>query len=299
MGRSTEAAVEATLSAGSSEPRRTTRSVGRPRHPLPSGSAARMCRMARGRATWDRDRAAHRRLHARERVRAHEQLHRDRQDPRGAWASRGVRRGGLLARPSRAPRLRGGPRGSGSTGRGRPGRRAVLDRLHHGDGAGVPEADDRAARHVHPTGVGVADRRSEVLRAAAPGDPGPRAARRDRRGQRERLPGPPHPRRALGADHELQPARTEGSRHPADVQRLPDRRPERVGGVPRRVRPDPPRSLVRLQRLDARAGGTRPPRPRVHPRIGAPEPVRVPRCRRLSPCAAARIRVAPPRVIGP
>ena len=187
----------------------------------------------------------------------------------------------------------------GPTGRGRPGRRTVLDRLHHGDGAGVPQADDRAARHVHPTGVGVADRRSEVLRAATPGDPGPRAARRNRRGQRERLPGPPHPRRALGADHELQPARTEGSRHPADVQRLPDRRPERVGGVPRRVRPDPPRSLVRLQRLDARAGGTRPPRPRVHPRIGAPEPVRVPRCRRLSPRAAARIRVAPPRVIGP
>ena len=36
------------------------------------------------------------------------------------------------------------------------------------------------------------DRRGEVLRATAPGDPRPSPARRDRRGQRERLPGAAH-----------------------------------------------------------------------------------------------------------
>ena len=46
------------------------------------------------------------------------------------------------------------------------GRRAVLDRLHHRDGPGVPQADDRAARHVHPPRLGLPDRGREVLRGA-------------------------------------------------------------------------------------------------------------------------------------
>ncbi len=69
----------------------------------------------------------------------------------------------------------------------------------------------------------VVDRRRDVLPAAARGDPRAGAPRRDRRGQRERVPGAAHPRRAVGPDHELQPARDEGPRAAADVQRVPDR----------------------------------------------------------------------------
>ena len=83
---------------------------------------------------------------------------------------------------------------------------------------------------LHRAGVRVADRRRDLLRAPAEGDPRPSAARRDRRGQRERLPGAADPRCALGAHHELQPARDEGPGAAADLQRLPDRRRRGVVG---------------------------------------------------------------------
>src|SRR5256885_7985067 len=84
-------------------------------------------------------------LHARERVRAHEQLHRDRQGPRAARAPRDLRGGGLLEGPPGAARVRGGSGGPRSTtgGRRRAGRRSLLDRLRDRDRTGVPQADDR------------------------------------------------------------------------------------------------------------------------------------------------------------
>ena len=66
------------------------------------------------------------------------------------------------------------------------------------------------------------------------------------------VPGAPHPRRAVGEDHELQPARDEGSGPSADVQRVSGERPGRVGRVPRGVRADPPSDLGALQRVHDR-----------------------------------------------
>ena len=86
----------------------------------------------------------------------------------------------------------------------------VLEGLHPRHGAGVPEADDRAAERVHPADLAGARRRREVR--------GPRLARdlrraragRDRRGQRRRVPGAAAPRPAVGPDRLLQPGRAEG-----------------------------------------------------------------------------------------
>ncbi len=141
------------------------------------------------------------------------------------------------------------------------------------------------------------DRRGEVLRAAAPGDPRQSPARRDRRGQRERFPGAAHQRGAVGAHHELQPARDEGPRPAAHVQRVSHRGPRRLGRVPSRVRQNPSGALVGLQRVDARAGSAALARPRVHPRVGPPEPLRLPRRRRLPALEPAGTDVAPSRVL--
>src|SRR5438552_8051289 len=171
-------------------------------------------------------------LHARERVRAHEQLHRHRQGPRASWAPGDLRGRGVVEGPPGAARVRRGPGGPGSPsgGRRRAGCRAVLDRLRDRDRTRVPQTDDRTARDVHRTRVVIVDGRRDVLRAAAARDPRSRAARRDRRGQRQRVPGAPHPRRAVGEDHELQPARDERPGPPADLQRLPAGGPDRKIG---------------------------------------------------------------------
>ncbi len=127
-------------------------------------------------------------------------------------------------------------------------------------------------------------------------DPGPRPARCDRRGQRERVPGAAHERCPVGPDHVVQPARDEGPRPAAGLQRLPDRRHDRVGGLPRGVRAGAPADLGAVQRVRARQRGAAGARPRVHPRVRAPEPLRVPGGRGLPAVASARADVAPPRV---
>ena len=80
------------------------------------------------------------------------------------------------------------------------------------------------------------------------------------------------PRRAVGADHVVQPARAEGPRPPTDVQRVPHGRPHRMGGVRRRGRTHPPRHLGAVQRVHGGPRRAAAPRSRVHPRVGAPQP---------------------------
>ena len=105
-----------------------------------------------------------------------------------------------------APRARGG-RGAG--------RRAVLEGLHQGGLARVPQDHRRAARDGDPADLGGPRRRREVLRAAAEGHHRARAARRDRRGQRARVPRARDGRRAVRA-HRLAATR---SRCPATTSR--------------------------------------------------------------------------------
>ena len=118
--------------------------------------------------------------------------------------------------------------------RPRAGRRPVLEGLHPGHVAGVPQADGRAARDVHAADLAGADRRRAVLRAAAARDHRPPAARRDRRGQRRLVPGADDVGRAVRPDHVVQPARDARPGHPAGLLRPAVRRPIRVGVVPRR-----------------------------------------------------------------
>ena len=107
---------------------------------------------------------------------------------------------------------------------------AVLEGLHPRHRAGLPQADDRAARAG-------SSRRPSRRWSTAPGTSTSRlreiidelAARRDRRGQRRRVPGAAGQRAAVGADRLLQPGRDQGPRGAAAVLRLPDRRRARVG----------------------------------------------------------------------
>ena len=92
---------------------------------------------------------------------------------------------------------------------------AVLEGLHPRHRAGLPQADDRTARRVHPpTWQALIDgakyvepRLREIL--------GELAARRRGRGQRGGVPRAADVRAALGADRLLQPAGDEGPRHAA------------------------------------------------------------------------------------
>ena len=184
--------------------------------------------------------------------------------------------------------------------RARAGRRPVLEGLHPGHVAGVPQADDRAARDVHAADVAGADRRRPLLRAAAPRDHRPPAARRDRRGQRRLVPGADDVRRAVRPDHVVQPAR--------------DARPGRPAGLLRPARPTTGPSGRRFARSTtgptARRGrrSTRSCREQgapglpdlefIHASRGA-EPVRLPAGRGLHRPPAARRDVAPPRLERP
>ena len=105
---------------------------------------------------------------------------------------------------------------------------------------------EQLATFIEP--VVIPDRRGGVLPRTAPGDPGSGAARRHHRGQRQQLPGTAHPRRALGEDHVVQPARTEGLRAPPTFGG-PHRRPDGMGRVRRRGRTHPPRHVGAVQRL--------------------------------------------------
>src|SRR5204863_299457 len=72
---------------------------------------------------------------------------------------------------------------------GRRGARPVLEGLHPRDRAGVPQADDRAARRLHRADVRGARGRRALRRRSAARDPRRAAAGRDRRGQRRLVPG--------------------------------------------------------------------------------------------------------------
>ena len=83
--------------------------------------------------------------------------------------------------------------------------------------------------------------------------------------------------------------------HPAAVLRPAVGRSIRVGRVPGGVRPDPPADVGGVRRLGPRAGRARAAGPRVHPRVGRPQPLRLPAGRRLHRAPAARCDVAAPR----
>ena len=123
--------------------------------------------------------------------------------PEGAYGPTnncvGIGTGAARARPSgrvhRRGVVRGHARGKGLRGtadapraaaRGARGPRPVLDRLHPGHRAGLPQAHARAARRVHRSDVAGAHRRREVRQPAARGDHRRARAGRDRRGQRRR-----------------------------------------------------------------------------------------------------------------
>ena len=167
------------------------------------------------------------------------------------------------------------------------GRRAVLEGLHPRDRAGVPQEHPGAAGDRHQADLGLAHRRRQVLRAPAQGDHRAGPAGRHRRGQRGHLPGAAHRRQEVRPDRLLQPAGGARRGHRAGLLRAARRRPRRVGRLPRRVRPHPPRDLERLQRLVRRAGHRAAARPGVHPR-GRPEPLRLPGDPRLHRRPAAR-----------
>ena len=102
------------------------------------------------------------------RARADQQLRRHRRRAARARAPRRLHPRGVVRRHARGARLRGAahaPRPAAGAGGGA---RAVLDRLHPRHGAGLPQADDRAARRVRRADVrGALRRRALRARAAA------------------------------------------------------------------------------------------------------------------------------------
>ena len=103
-------------------------------------------------------------------------------------------------------------------GRRRGGRGPVLEGLHPRDRArsSARRRSSSSTSFIAPTFQALVDGASYVderLRRDHRGAP----ARRDRRGQRRRLPGPAGQRPAVGADRLLQPGRGEGPRRRADV----------------------------------------------------------------------------------
>ena len=156
--------------------------------------------------------------------------------------------------------------------RRRAGRRPVLEGLHPRHRAGVPQADDRAARDVHPADLAGADRRarstasrscSEIIERAA--------ARRDRRGQRRRLPGADHRGAPFVRIVSCNPLEMHGRRRPAGVLRLlpADDRAEweafraEYDRTHREMWSD-------VQRVGAvEQGAPAAARPRVHPRVAS------------------------------
>ena len=173
-----------------------------------------------------------------------------------------------------------------------------MGRVHPRDGAGVPQAHDRADRDRHEADLGGARRRRAVLPRAHHGDLGRRAARRRGHGQRDRLPGGRARGRAVGALRLGEPARDARREAPAGPLGLAGGRPERVAGLRRRV-PPPARGAARVPQRLPRVGGHRAvPARRVQHLFEVAEPLPVPRGGRLRPRAAARRHLAPAAIDG-
>src|SRR5215475_6145948 len=81
-------------------------------------------------------------VHAGERLRAYQQLHRDRRRAPPPRAPGRLRRRGILAGQTRAAWIHRGPGQPRRTCCRRAGRWAVLEGLHRRDGGGIPQADD-------------------------------------------------------------------------------------------------------------------------------------------------------------
>ena len=154
----------------------------------------------------------------------------------------------------------------------------VLEGLHPRHRAGLPQADDRAARRfIAPTFAGAARRRALRRRAAAR-DLRRARARRDRRGQRRRASRPsPRSRPAVGADRLLQPARVQGSRAAAGLLRAAARRPRGWADV---LGASTARRIGELHaefsEFCVRARRAAAARLRVHPRVAVAEPLPLP-----------------------
>src|SRR6478672_2983342 len=237
----------------------------------------------------DEPAAAHDPVHARVGVRTDQQLHRHRRRAPQAGAPGRLRGRGLVEGAAGPTRVRGGARravaagGGRGTGRWGAGRRPVLEGLHPRDRARVPQAHDRAARDVHQADLPGAHRRCRLLPAEAEADRRRGAAGRRRRGQRRQFPRAAHWRRAIRADHVLQPAGGARAAGPADVLRTGLRRQQRVGRVRQGARADASSPVGVLQRVGPGAGRPCAAGPRLRAHLGAPQPLRVPRGRGLHP----------------
>ena len=207
-----------------------------------------------------------------------------------------LRRRGVVRGRARAARLRGGADADGARAGAAGGGRGGLGRVHPHLRAGVPQADDRAARDRHRADLGRARGRRPLRPRADARDLGRGPARRGGDRLRDRLPGDPARGRPVGADRLRQPAGDAGRRHPAGVLGLRGGRPLGLGRVPGRVRAaDRPGAggALRVQR-----GGRRRPaaRRRVPVRVAAPQRLRLPRGGRLRAGRAARAGLAPGRL---
>ncbi len=192
--------------------------------------------------------------------------------------------------------IRGAARRPRAARRERPGPWPILEGLHPRHGAGLSQADDRAARGLHRPDLRGPLRRRALRRRAAGRDPRRGRPRRHRRGQRRLLPRPAGLRPPLGANRLLQPGRGEGPAGAAAVLRLPDRRPLGLGGLRRRVRPGARPAAAGLRRVLPRARRAAARRARVHPHVGPDEPVAVPVGGRLRARRPAREQLAQPGV---
>jgi hypothetical protein len=101
-------------------------------------------------------------------------------------------------------------------------------------------------------------------------------------------------RPALGANRLLQPGRDQGRRGAAGLLRPAERRPQRLGGVPRRLPRRPPGAARLLQRVLQRARSAAAAGRRLHPREPVAEPLPLSRRGRLPPRPPARAYLAQP-----
>ena len=187
------------------------------------------------------------------RVRADQQLRRHRGRAPAPRPSRRLRGRGVVRRHARGEGVRGAPDAARPEAGGGGGAGPVLEGLHPRDGAGLPQADDRAAGGLHRADVAGAAGRRALRRRAPRGDLRRGAAGRHLRGQRPLLPGHPRQRPPVGAHPLLQPARGEGSRPAADVLRLRRGRP-RAAGTPSATSTAAP--TARCTRRSTRSSGS-------------------------------------------
>ena len=279
-------------------PRRGARGVPATRSSRATSTRSRCRSPSAGSRTSSRRTLRHRHEHdrvlPRGGLRPDQQLRRHRRRPAQARPPRRVHRRGVVRRRARGPGLRGAPDAARAAARGARGPRPVLEGLHPRDRAGVPQADDRAARRVHRPDLPGAGRRRRLRRRPPARDHRRARARRDRRGQRRRLPGAARVRAPVGADRLLQPDRGPRPRRAAAVLRLPGRRPQPAGprtGTSGRARTA--RCTPRSTRC-ARSGRAAAARARVHVLLAVAEPDAVSRRGRLPARPPARRHLAQP-----